>query len=252
MAAITLKDVIVDFPIFNANSRSLKQRVLGAATGGRLAADAAGHVIVRALDGISVQFREGDRVGLMGHNGSGKSTLLRVLGGAYAPTSGSAFIDGEVGSLIDISLGVDPEVTGRENILIRGALLGMKRSEIDAYVPELIEFTGLGNFIDMPLRTYSSGMQLRLAFTISTVLRPGILLMDEWLASADEEFRPRMEKRLSDLVRDSSILVIASHSRELLLRLCTRVVWLKRGRIEADGEPKDVVAHYFDRSLAAA
>jgi lipopolysaccharide transport system ATP-binding protein len=252
MAAITLKDVIVDFPIFNATSRSLKQRVIGAATGGRLAADATGHVIVRALDGISLQFRNGERIGLIGHNGSGKSTLLRIFSGAYAPTGGTAVIDGEVGSLIDISLGVDPEATGRENILIRGALLGMKRSEIDAYAHELIEFTGLGNFIDMPLRTYSSGMQLRLAFAISTVMRPGILLMDEWLATADEEFRPRMEKRLSDLIDSSSILIVASHSRELLLQLCNRVIWLKRGRVQADGDAQEIIAKYFDQGPFAS
>jgi lipopolysaccharide transport system ATP-binding protein len=252
MAAITLKDVIVDFPIYNASSRSLKQRVIGAATGGRLAADATGRVIVRALDGVSIGFRDGDRIGLMGHNGSGKSTLLRVLSGAYTPTSGTAVIEGSVGSLIDISLGIDPEATGRENIFIRGALLGMKRAEIETYARELIEFTGLGNFIDMPLRTYSSGMQMRLAFAISTVIRPGILLMDEWLSSADEEFKPKIEKRMGELLGNSSILVIASHSSELLLEVCNRVIWLKQGRVEADGATNEIVARYFDQGLVAA
>jgi lipopolysaccharide transport system ATP-binding protein len=252
MASIKLENVIVDFPIYNASSRSLKQRFIGAATGGRLAADTTGHVIVRALDGISLEFHDGERIGLVGHNGSGKSTLLRVLGGAYVPTSGSALIEGKVGSLIDISLGIDPEATGRENILIRGALLGLKRAEIDSYATELIEFTGLGNFIDMPLRTYSTGMQLRLAFAISTVRRPEVLLMDEWLGAADEEFEPRMVNRLNDLVSSSNILIIASHTVELLRKLCSRVVWLNQGRVEADGEPKDILPKYINQSRAAA
>ena len=158
MSNITLEDVIVDLPVFNAAGRSLKQRVIGAATGGRLAADAAGHVVVRALDSISLRLKDGDRIGLIGHNGAGKTSLLRVLSGAYYPTSGRAKIEGEVGSLIDISLGIDPEATGRENILVRGALLGMSRAEIHEHMPQVVEFAGLGDFVDMPLRTYSAGM----------------------------------------------------------------------------------------------
>jgi lipopolysaccharide transport system ATP-binding protein len=252
MAKITLQDVVVDLPIFNANARSLKQRVIEAATGGRLAADAAGHIVVRALDNISIQLNDGERIGLIGHNGAGKTTLLRVLNGAYLPTNGHAVIEGEVQSLIDISLGIDLEATGRENILVRGALLGMTRSEIQRHMLQVIEFADLGDFVDMPLRTYSSGMHLRLAFAISTVMRPEILLMDEWLSVGDENFKVKMEKRLDDLVSNTSILVIASHSRELVLRLCNRVIWLKHGRIVADGEPETVLPQYFVDSPVAA
>lgn len=252
MARITLRDVVVDLPIFNAHARSLKQRVIGAATGGRLAADASGHIVVRALDNVSIQLNDGDRIGLIGHNGAGKTTLLRVLNGAYLPTSGRAVIEGEVQSLIDISLGIDSEATGRENILVRGALLGMTRSEIQRHMLQVIEFADLGDFVDMPLRTYSSGMHLRLAFAISTVMRPEILLMDEWLSVGDENFKMKMEKRLDDLVSNTSILVIASHSRELILRLCNRVIWLKHGRIVADGQPGTVVPQYFVDSPVAA
>ena len=195
MATITLQDVVVDLPIFNANSRSLKHRVIGAATGGRVAADAAGHVVVRALDTISLQLSDGDRIGLIGHNGAGKTSLLRVLSGAFSPTSGSAIIEGEVGSLIDISLGIDQEATGRENVFIRGALLGMTRSEIHEHMLQVLEFADLGDFVDMPLRTYSTGMHMRLAFAISTVMKPEILLMDEWLSVGDEDFKIKMEKR---------------------------------------------------------
>jgi lipopolysaccharide transport system ATP-binding protein len=167
------------------------------------------------------------------------------MSGAYAPTSGLALIEGELGTLIDIALGIDPEATGRENIVLRGALLGMRRSQIRQYEPGIIEFADLGNFIDMPLRTYSAGMHLRLAFAISTVLRPEILIMDEWLSVGDEDFKAKAAHRLDQLVSGASILVIASHSRELLLRLCNRLIYLKHGRIEADGMPEAVAPLYF-------
>ena len=245
MAKILLNNVTIDLPIFNASGRSLKQRVLGAATGGRIAADNAGHVVVRALDRICLEVRDGDRVGIIGHNGAGKTSLLRVLSGAYLPTTGSATIEGKMGSLIDISIGIDPEATGRENIVMRGALLGMSKLEIHKYTPEIVAFADLGDFIDMPLRSYSAGMQLRLAFAISTVLRPEILLMDEWLSAGDENFKTKINKRLDDLVTSTNILVIASHSRELILKLCNRAVWLEHGRVAADDRPDVVVSKYF-------
>ena len=245
VVGIVLKDLVVDIPIFNAKGRSLQHKVLGAATGGRIASNAAGQVVVRALDHVSLEASRGDRIGIIGHNGSGKTTLLRVISGAYAPTSGLALVDGELGILIDIALGIDPEATGRENIVLRGSLLGMRRSQIRKYEPEIIEFADLGDFIDMPLRTYSAGMHLRLAFAISTVLRPEILIMDEWLSVGDENFKSKSEGRLEQLVSGASILVIASHSRELLLRLCNRLVYLKHGRIEADGTPETVAPLYF-------
>lgn len=245
MAKISLQNVTVDLPIFNASSQSIKQRLLEAATGGRIAADAKGHVIVRALDNLSVEFTDSDRVGLIGHNGAGKTTLLRVLSGAYLPTSGAARIDGQIGSLIDISIGIDPEATGRENIVIRGALLGMSSAEIRRHMSEIVDFAGIGPFVDMPLRSYSTGMQLRLAFSISTILRPEILLMDEWLAVGDEEFKGKMEKRMIDVVRGTSILVIATHSRDLLLKLCNRALWLKHGQVVADDDPKRLAEKYF-------
>jgi lipopolysaccharide transport system ATP-binding protein len=245
VASIVLKDLVVDIPVFNAKGRSFKQKVLGAAAGGRIASNTAGQVVIRALDHIGLQATRGDRIGLLGPNGSGKTTLLRVISGAYPPTSGAALIEGALGTLIDIALGIDPEATGRQNILLRGALLGMRRSQIREFEPEIVEFADIGDFIDMPLRTYSAGMHLRLAFAISTVLRPEILIMDEWLSVGDEDFRAKAEARLEQLVSGASILVIASHSRELLLRLCNRLVYLKHGRIEADGNPDAVAQLYF-------
>lgn len=246
MASIELQNTCVDFPIYNAKGRSLKHRLIQVATGGRLSADAQGRVVVRALDDVSFTLKDGDRVGLLGHNGSGKSTMLRLLGGIYEPTVGTLKISGEIGSLIDISLGIDAEATGRENIYIRAALLGMSKSEIRDKIDEIIEFSELGDFIDMPLRTYSTGMHMRLAFTVSTVVRPEILLMDEWLSVGDENFKHKAEQRMTALVQTSNILVIASHSRELILQTCNRVLWLEHGKVRMDGEAEAVTQAYFN------
>jgi len=245
MASIQFIQAGVEIPIFNANSRSLKSNFIHIATGGRLSEDARGHVVVRALHNLNFNFVDGDRVGLIGHNGAGKSTLLRVLNGVYAPTQGKALRSGNIYSLIDVSLGIDHEATGRENIYLRGALLGLSKKEINAHLDEIIAFSELGEFIDMPLRTYSSGMHLRLAFSVSTVIQPEILLMDEWLSVGDEGFKHKAESRLAELVESSKILVIASHSRDLILKTCNRVLWLEHGMIKMDGAPDEVCAAYF-------
>lgn len=245
MTHIEFNNVCIDFPIYDAKGRSFKKRLIQVATGGQLGEDHQGQVVVRALEGITFTFKEGDRVGLLGHNGAGKSTLLRLLCGVYEPSSGSALIDGEIGSLIDISLGIDPDATGRENIYIRGSLLGMKRSEITAQINDIIDFSELGDFVDVPLRTYSTGMHLRLAFAVSTIVRPEILLMDEWLSVGDEGFKQKAEARMAELVQSTNILVIASHSRELILHTCNRAIWLVHGKIRMDGNPLDVCNAYF-------
>ena len=184
-------------------------------------------------------------MGLIGHNGSGKSTLLKLLGGIYRPTSGTVSRAGVVGSLLDISLGMSPDATGRENIFLRGALQGMSRSEIARLVPGIIEFSELGDFIELPMRTYSSGMLLRLAFSVATVLSPDILLMDEWLSVGDEAFQSKAEARLHEVVSRTSILVIASHSANLISGQCNRVLYLDHGRLIADGPPAEVLPMYF-------
>jgi lipopolysaccharide transport system ATP-binding protein len=245
MVSIVFDQATVDFPIFNADARSLKKRLIRAATGGEIGADEQGHVIVRSLDSLSFTFHDGDRVGLIGHNGAGKSTLLRLLSGVYEPTAGRATITGDIASLIDISLGADPEATGRENIYLRGGLLGLTRKEINEQMDQIIEFSELGDFIDMPLRTYSTGMQLRIAFAVSTIVRPQILLMDEWLSVGDAGFQEKAEQRLNELVQSTNILVIASHSRELISKVCNRLIWLEHGKIKMDGAPEDVAPHYF-------
>ncbi len=244
MASIELNNVCVDFPIFNANNRSLKNTILQSATGGKVDFGAK-EAIVRSLTDVTFQIQPGERVGLIGHNGAGKSTLLRTLSRVYKPTQGTAKIEGTIGSLVDISLGIDPEATGRENILVRGVLMGLKRSEVQARMEEIIEFSELGSFIDIPVRTYSSGMHLRLAFSISTIIRPEILIMDEWLSVGDDSFNHKAAKRLNQMVESSQILVIASHSRGLVEQICNRVLWFEHGRLRMDGGTHEVCRQYW-------
>ena len=247
MASINFRNVSIEFPIFNATGRSLTSSILKVATGGKLDADPNGRVLVKALTDISFSLREGDKVALLGHNGAGKSTLLRALGRVYAPTNGKAEIVGEVGSLIDISLGINPEATGRENVYIRGQLLGLTKQEISEKYSQIVEFAELGDFMEMPVRTYSSGMHLRLAFAVSTVVRPEIILMDEWLSVGDADFQHKAEERLRDLVSGTKILVIATHSRELVEAVCNRAIWLEHGQIIMDGVASEVASEYFKK-----
>jgi lipopolysaccharide transport system ATP-binding protein len=250
MPSIQLDRVSVEFPVFNAATRSLKNRILNTVVGASIDHSASGHVVVRGLQDVSLTVKDGDRIGLVGHNGAGKTTLLRLLSGIYTPTAGVANIEGECISLINTALGIDPEATGRENIRLRAAMMGMTRAEIRERSEEIAEFSGLGAFLDMPFRTYSTGMQLRLAFASSTSISPEILVMDEWLSTGDEEFKEKANKRLNDIVNSTNILVLASHSRELLLENCRRVIWLEHGKFRMDGPAQDVVDAYFHRAEA--
>ncbi len=245
MSIIKLSDVSVEFPVFNSSSRSLKNRVLSVATGGKIERRTDRTVVVRGLDKVSFTLKDGERLGLIGHNGSGKTTLLRVLSGIYMPTQGNALIEGHTISLINISLGIDPDATGRENIRLRCAMMGMSPQEILEKIDLISDFSGLGEFLDMPFRTYSSGMQLRLAFAASTSVNPEILIMDEWLSTGDEDFKERANERMRNLVDSTKILVLASHSRDLLEKNCNRILWMEHGRVKMDGEPTEVLQYYF-------
>ena len=218
---------------------------MGLASGGRIGLSEKGFSVVRSLTNVNLEIKDGERIGLLGPNGAGKSTLLRVLGGAYIPTGGEAIIGGKVGSLIDVSLGIDSESTGIENIYLRAALLQIPKKIVDEQLESIIAFTELGEFINMPVRTYSSGMHMRLAFAVSTMIRPEILLMDEWLSVGDLNFQKKAEQRLNDLIKCSSILVIASHSRQLVEKCCTRAILLDNGKIKLDGPVNSVCATYF-------
>ncbi len=241
---IELDNVTVEFPVYSASSRSLKNRMLRMAVGGRIS-DRDGHVMITGLRNVTLSIAQGERVGLVGHNGAGKTTLLRVLSGIYEPPLGSVRIQGRPTSLINISLGIDPEATGRENIRLRAAIMGMSREMLAEKFDEIAEFSGLGEFLDMPFRTYSTGMQLRLAFAISTAVTPEILIMDEWLSTGDEAFKEKADRRLKELVEFTKVLVIASHSRALIEKNCTRAIWLENGEVKMDGPAEAVADAYF-------
>ena len=245
MANIIFDHVHIDFPIFNATGRSLTSSILKVATGGKLDADPTGRVQVKALSDVTFKIQEGEKVALLGHNGAGKSTMLRALGRVYSPTKGSAKIVGKAGSLIDIGLGINPEATGRENVFIRGQLLGLSKQEIAANYQGIVEFAELGDFMEMPVRTYSTGMHLRLAFAVSTVFRPEILIMDEWLSVGDADFQHKAEARLRELVSETKILIIATHSKDLVEAVCNRAIWLEHGQIKMDGPAGEVSKAYF-------
>ena len=244
---IRLEDVSVEFPIYNASTRSLKNSLIHMTTGGRIGFDANDRVRVQALNDVTLTLEHGDRVGLVGHNGAGKTTLLRVLAGVYEPMLGRIHREGRVAPLFDISLGIDPESTGYENIFIRGLLLGFSPEEIRTRMDDIATFTELGHYLSMPVRTYSTGMRLRLAFAVSTCIEPEIVLMDEWLGVGDAAFVEKAERRLEGLVGRAGILVLASHNPALLERTCTTGVLLDAGQVTACGAIRDVLQEYESR-----
>lgn len=232
---VEIKNMTLNYPIYNNSSLSFKKKLLVSASGGLINEDPHDKTVnVTALKKINLDIFKGDRLGVVGHNGSGKTTLLRVLSGIFFPTDGEVIIKGKPTSLIDLNLGIDPEATGRENIKIRAAILGISRLQLNKILEEIIEFTDLGNFIDLPFRVYSAGMQLRLSFAVATSIKPQILILDEWLSAGDAEFQVKANKRLNSLIDGSDVLVIASHSPELVKKICNRVIHLEHGSIISD------------------
>lgn len=245
MAKIELHDVIVDIPVYNVRGRSLKSMVFQRAIGGNMRTRERGDVVViRALDGVSATFSSGEQIGLIGHNGAGKTTLLRVMSGVYAPTTGHARIEGEVSALTDIMAGIDMEATGYDNIIYRSILLGHTNAQAKALVPEIEAFSELGEYLNLPVRTYSTGMMLRLTFAITTSIRPAILLMDEMISAGDASFIEKARARLKDVISSANIVVISSHVEGVIREFCNRVLWLEHGKIRMDGPPDEVLDAY--------
>ncbi len=243
---IATKDACVDFPIFDAKSRSLKKTVMGL-VGGNIASTSK-VPIIEALQDITVNLEHGSRVALVGHNGAGKTTLLRLMAGIYEPTRGVAEISGRVAPVFDLGVGMDPEISGLENIMIRGLFLGMTRRQMEERVDDIAEFTELGDFLRMPLRTYSTGMRVRLALGVVTSIDPEILLLDEGIGAVDAAFLEKSKKRLADLVERSGLLVFASHSDEFLRELCDTAIWMEHGRVKQQGDLDEVLRAYKGES----
>jgi ABC-2 type transport system ATP-binding protein len=245
MVSIDVWNASVDFPIFDAKSRSLKKKVLGK-VGGKIGTESR-VPIIEALHDVSLSLKTGDRVGLVGHNGAGKSTLLRVLAGIYEPTRGYSRIVGRVAPVFDLGVGMDPEISGYENIMIRGLFLGMNRREMAKRVEDIAEFTELGDYLAMPLRTYSTGMRVRLALGVVTSIDPEILLLDEGIGAVDAAFMEKARDRLVDLVKRSGMLVFASHQDDLLFDLCDTAIWMDEGQMKKRGSLREVITAYKGR-----
>lgn len=244
-ASIEIENLNLDFPVYSNASRSIKKKIFNKNIFKRVSKIDSTHVAVNALKNLNLRINSGDRIGILGKNGAGKSTFLRVLNGIYQPSSGVLRVSGNLNALIDIGLGLDSEATGRENIFLQALLLKMPYDTITSKLEEIIEFSELGEFIDLPISSYSSGMLLRLAFSIYTSAEPDILVMDEWLSVGDLIFQKKAEARLLDMVRSSQIVIMASHSEELVRAITNRVIWMDGGMIVMDGTPDIVCKEYF-------
>jgi len=227
--SVTVKGLTLRFPVYGVDSKSLKKHLARVAVGGRLGASGHGTTEVTAITGLDLKLKAGDRLGLVGHNGSGKTTLLRALSGAYEPDEGQVEVQGRIAPLLDLSLGIDPSATGLENIRLRGRIAGLSAREIEDKMDEIGKFTGLGPFLAMPLKTYSAGMQARLAFAVATAVDADVLLMDEWIAVGDADFQKIAHQRLLRLVERAGILVLASHDLDLIRLYCNKVMRMEGG-----------------------
>jgi ABC-type polysaccharide/polyol phosphate transport system ATPase subunit len=245
VASVKLDQVSVDFPLYDVGTRSLRNLMLARGTGSRVNSDGDGVVRVKALRDISFELLDGDRLGLIGRNGAGKSTLLRAIGGIYEPPQGTVTITGNLASLLDLGLGIDPEMTGRENVLMRGIVLGMSRSDVRRKMEDIEQFAELGDSFDLPVRTYSSGMLVRLAFAISTSIEPEILLIDEVISAGDHLFMKKAEQRLKELTTATKILIVASHSVDVIRDFCNKCCLLRDGRLVKLGPVDEVVEEYM-------
>jgi len=231
MANISASNLSIIFPHYQNYSRSIKNLIIDTSLGRKNSFKKDG---IYALDDLSFEIKKGQKVGLVGPNGSGKTTLLRVLSGIFHPSKGSLSVQGNIASLIDLSGGFDQDATGYENIFLRSILFGQTKQETNKRVEEIIDFSELGEFIKMPVRTYSSGMMMRLAFSIATSVKPDIILMDEWLSVGDATFHEKATRRLNQLVEDANILVMASHNEDIIKNVCSRVLSLENGVIISD------------------
>lgn len=241
-AAIDVANLSIDFPLYHGNARSLKKVMVSSV---RMRSDPGHRVVVQALRDVSFHLASGDRLGLVGGNGAGKTTLLRVLAGLYEPVSGRLRVQGSINALLDPNLGMNIDLTGRENIVLRGHYHRLNRAEITRLADEVATFAELGDFLDLPVRIYSAGMLIRLGFGLATAIRPQVLLMDEWILAGDAAFMDKALARLEDLVRGAEILVLSTHMPEVIRTWCSRVIWLDQGRVRADGTPDAVLAAYL-------
>jgi ABC-type polysaccharide/polyol phosphate transport system ATPase subunit len=242
MAAIRLTNVSVRYPVFTPRTRALKSVLLSRLGGTMRLHD--NTVVVEALRALDLELSDGDRLAIVGHNGAGKTTLLRVIAGVYEPQQGTVEVEGQVSSFVDITLGMDPEATGWDNIVLRGVFMGLTFAQARALAPSIAEFSELGQHLDMPVRTYSTGMYMRLAFAITTSVQPEIIVMDEMIGAGDARFLDKAKERLDALLGRTSIVVLASHSEAIVSRFCNKALWLEKGEPRAFGSVEEVLGRY--------
>jgi len=245
---IIAKDVYLNLPIYDAQSLSIRNKIrdIGSKVVSRSKEDISGARVIEGLKNINLNLNHGDKLAILGPNGSGKTTLLKLIAGIYFPTSGEVSSRGELSCMLDIGFGFELDATGYENIILSNIIRGHTKNEIDKLLPDIAEFSGLGEFLDMPLRTYSSGMQARLAFSSAIASTPGILLIDEFFSTGDIEFSEKSKTKVLEMMDNSSILVFASHDMDLLQNICNKAILMKNGEIILSGAPKEVINFYKD------
>lgn len=246
MPSITVKNLSISFPLYHENTRSLR-KMAHMFVSGRLKQDEHKKILVQSLRDINFTLNEGDRVGLVGQNGAGKTTLLRTMSGIYEPIAGHIRIKGNISTLLDPTVGMNFNLTGKENIHLKCSINGYSKKQTKDIEDNVADFSELGTYLDLPVRTYSSGMQLRLGFGLATAIAPQILMMDEWFLTGDAGFILKATKRIEHIAQNSQILVISTHSAEIIAKWCSRVLWLDQGFLKMDGTPEEVLPVYLNK-----
>lgn len=242
---ISIKDVCLDLPVFGLSNRVLKKELVRVMTGGLFTKDKKNtSVCVRALNNLNLEVYSGMRVGIIGHNGSGKSTFLRLISGIYYPTVGSIEVRGKVNPLLDLMCGIDLDLSGRDNIISRGMIFGHTKEDMLEHFEEITKMTELGDFIEMPVRTYSAGMQVRLAFAVAVMFKPEILVIDEIFGAGDRHFAEKSREKILSLIEKSKIFILASHNTEHLREHCSHLLWLDQGSPRFFGSVEEGLSLY--------
>jgi ABC-type polysaccharide/polyol phosphate transport system ATPase subunit len=243
---ISIRSVTVDLPVYSVKSKSIRQSIASSTVGGSLFRQKNDVVSIRALSNVSLSLTDGDRVALIGPNGAGKTTLLKVLAGIYTPSQGTVAVRGKVSAALNTGLGLDLELSGRENIYLLAYYRNIERKTVNRQIDEIVDATQLGKFIDLPVHTYSSGMMGRLTFSVATAFQPDVLLMDEWLLAGDNQFIKQASERVNDFVAQARVLVLASHSLGIVREFCNKAVYLKSGQVISSGEVESVITRYAE------
>jgi len=243
---IHVEDLILELPVYGAKPRNTGGKTVYA-VGGTLKSMGRRSSSVVALNGVSFDIAEGDAVGLIGHNGAGKTSLLRVLSGIYKPTAGLCQVHGKISTLFTNSIGLSPNATGLENIRLTCILMGMRKAEIEAAIPDIVAFADLGDYMELPLRTYSAGMRTRLGFALATCMNPDILLIDEVFTTGDRSFRNKAKARITNVMRSAKTMVLASQSPGLMREFCSKIIWLEHGKLYRIGDAEEVLDAFIAR-----